>query len=351
MRILITGGTGLIGRQLCKVLLAEGHQLTVLSRKPETVAVKCGAAVQAMAKLSEWTPDMTFEAVINLAGEPIVDERWTERRKQVLRDSRIALTEELVRRISAAEHKPSVLLSGSAIGYYGGRGDEVLEETSAAGTDFPAQLCVDWEAAASAAEKYGVRPRHGGAEPSGAGVAASHLLPQTAGFAITSDLASVVGSPSRMASSSISNVSEVRVCLLRTGLILSRDGGLLGRMVPPFKLGMGARLGDGRQWMSWVHIVDYVTMVLRLLHDEQMRGPYDMTSPQPVTNKEFTARLAAVLHRPAAFVAPASLLKLSLGEAASLLLEGQRVMPKRMLAAGQVIRFVKLEEALKDLYG
>ncbi len=298
MRILITGGTGLIGSHLCKALLAEGHLLTVLSRRPETVAVKCGAPVQAMATLDEWRPEQTFDAVINLAGEPIVDERWTERRKQVLRASRVTLTEDLVRRIAAAKQKPGVLLSGSAVGYYGGRGDEELDEASAAGTDFPARLCMDWEAAAAGAEKFGVR-----------------------------------------------------VCLLRTGLILSKTGGLLGRMAMPFRLGMGARLGDGRQWMSWIHIDDYVAMVLRLLRDEQMRGAYDMTSPSPVTNKEFTAIFAAVLHRPAPFVAPASLLRLSMGESASLLLEGQRVLPKRMLAAGQAIRFEKLEEALQDLYG
>lgn len=298
MRILITGGTGLIGRRLCRALLAEGHELTVFSRNPRSVAEKCGAAVHALGALSEWKPDMAFDAVINLAGEPIVDARWTARRKQVLRDSRIALTKELVRCIAAAAQKPSVLLSGSAIGYYGGRGDEMLDETSGAGADFPAQLCVDWEAAAMTAEKFGVR-----------------------------------------------------VCLLRTGLILSTDGGLLGRMVTPFKMGMGARVGDGRQWMSWVHIDDYVAMVLRLLRDEQMRGAYDMTSPLPVTNREFTATLAAALHRPAPFVAPASLLKLSLGEAASLLLEGQRVLPKRMLAADQTFRFEKLEDALRDLFG
>jgi uncharacterized protein (TIGR01777 family) len=250
------------------------------------------------AALAEWKPDKVFDAVINLAGEPIVEERWTERRKQVLRDSRIALTEELVRRIAAAEQKPSVLLSSSAIGYYGGRGDEELGETSGAGADFPAQMCVDWEAAAMAAEMY-----------------------------------------------------SVRVSMLRSGLILGEDGGLLARMVPPFRMGMGTRLSDGRQWMSWIHIEDYVAMVLRLLTDEQMRGAYNMTAPAPVTNKEFTATLAAVLHRPAPFVAPASLLKLSMGESASLLLEGQRVLPKRMLAAGQSFRFGKLEDALKDLLG
>ncbi|MBI5006461.1 MAG: TIGR01777 family protein [Nitrosomonadales bacterium] len=297
MRILMTGGTGLIGQCLCRALLAEGNEVTVFSRKPQTVAAKCGAAVHAIGALTEWKPDMAFDAVINLAGEPIVDARWTEQRKRILRDSRIALTETLVQRIAAASQKPSVLLSGSAIGYYGGRGDESLHETSGAGADFPARLCVDWETAALAAEQYGVR-----------------------------------------------------VCLLRTGLILSRQGGLLGRMVMPFKMGMGARIGDGRQWMSWVHIDDYVEMVLRLLRDEQMRGAYNMTSPAPVTNREFTAALAAVLHRPAPFVAPASLLKLSLGEAASLLLEGQRVLPKRMQAAGQAPRFEKLEDALKDLF-
>jgi uncharacterized protein (TIGR01777 family) len=296
MRILITGGTGLIGRHLCKTLLAAGHELTVFSRKPETVPAQCGTTVRQMARLDEWTPDRAFDAVINLAGEPIVDERWTEKRKQVLRDSRIALTDELVRRIAAAKHKPSALLSASAIGYYGGRIDELLNEDSAAGTDFPAHLCLDWEAAAHGAEKYGVR-----------------------------------------------------VCLLRSGLVLSRDGGLLGRMLPPFKLGMGARVGDGRQWMSWVHIEDHIAMQLRLLQDDQLSGAYNLTAPQPVSNREFTAELASILHRPAAFVAPASLLKLSLGEAASLLLEGQRVLPARMQATGFTFRFPTLKAALQDL--
>ncbi len=296
MRILITGGTGLIGRHLCKALLAEGHELTVFSRNPATVPAKCGAGVQAMSTWDAWRPDMHFDAVINLAGEPIVDARWTEQRKQVLWTSRVTLTEDLVRSMAQAEQKPAVLLSGSAVGYYGGRGDMVLDETSAPGSDFPAQLCTAWEAAAKAAEGLGVR-----------------------------------------------------VCLLRTGLILSKEGGLLSRMLPPFRLGLGARVGDGRQWMSWVHIDDYVAMVLRLLHDEQMRGAFNMTSPAPVTNMEFTATLAAVLHRPAPFVAPASLLRLSMGESASLLLEGQRVLPKRMLASGMALRFEKLDDALKDL--
>ncbi|HCI13395.1 MAG: TIGR01777 family protein [Gallionellales bacterium GWA2_60_142] len=296
MRILITGGTGLIGRRLCKALLADGHELTVFSRKPDSVAAKCGAGVHAMAALNEWKPSQTFDAVVNLAGEPIVDERWTEKRKQVLWDSRIALTEELVRRIAAAECKPAVLLSGSAIGYYGGRGDEELDENSAVGDDFPARLCVAWEAAARAAESHGVR-----------------------------------------------------VCLQRTGLVLSTEGGLLGRMVPPFKLGMGARIGDGKEWMSWIHIDDLIAVMLRLLRDEQMHGPYNATSPQPVTNAEFTRELASVLRRPALFVAPPALLKLSMGESASLVLEGQRVLPKRLESAHYRFRFPELRGALENL--
>lgn len=296
MHILITGGTGLIGRQLCKALLTEGHELTVLSRKPDSVASKCGATVHAMASLSEWRPSQHFDAVINLAGEPIVDERWTAKRKQALRDSRVPLTEELVRRIAAAEHKPAVLLSASAVGYYGDGGGNMLDESSDVGTGYAAQLCKDWEDAARIAESTGVR-----------------------------------------------------VCLLRTGLVLSRDGGLLGRMLPPFKLGLGTRVGDGQQWMSWIHIEDCIAILLRLLRDEQMHGPYNITAPQPVTNAEFTKTLATLLRRPAPFVAPAALLKMSMGESASLILEGQRVLPRKMEVAHYCFKFSTLHDALEDL--
>jgi hypothetical protein len=296
MRILITGGTGLIGRRLCRALLAEGYELTVFSRNPASVPVKCGAGIQALGSFTEWRPDMTFDAVINLAGEPIVDKRWTAQRKQILWDSRVTLTEELVRRIAAAEHRPSVLLSGSAVGYYGNGGDLMLDEAAGAGEGFAAELCKAWEDAALVAESFGVR-----------------------------------------------------VCMLRTAPVLSNDGGMLGRMLPPFRLGLGARLGDGKQWMSWVHIEDYAAMVLRLLRDDQMHGPYNMAAPNPVTNAEFTATLAAALHRPALFVAPAALLKLAMGESASLLLEGQRVLPRKMEAAHQHFAFPTLAEALRDL--
>ena len=296
MHILITGGTGLIGRQLCKVMLADGHALTVLSRKPETVPRKCGAAVRAMASLDEWQPELSFDAVINLAGAPIVDERWTARRKQALWDSRITLTETLVSRIAAARTKPAVLLSGSAVGYYGNRGDAALDETAEPGSDFPARLCKAWEDAALAAEQSGVR-----------------------------------------------------VCLLRTGLVLSCRGGLLGKMLLPFRLGLGARLGDGKQWMSWIHIDDYVAMLSGLMRDSQAGGPYNMTAPQPATNREFTATLAKALHRPAPFAMPAWLLKSVMGERACLLLEGQKVLPEKFSAAGYRFIFASLPEALNDL--
>ena len=298
MRILLTGGTGLIGRQLCKVLLRQGHDLTVLSREPETVPAKCGVQVHAWASLAEWKPTISFDAVINLAGEPIADKSWTQARKQALWDSRISLTKELISHISAAQQKPGVLLSGSAVGYYGDRGDSALTESESPGHDFSAQLCDAWESAARQAESMGTR-----------------------------------------------------VCVLRTGLVLSNRGGLLGRFLFPFRMGLGFRVGNGRQWMSWIHIDDYVAIVTRMLNEENFSGPYNMTAPDPVSNAEFSRILAKILHRPALFVAPAFLLKLGLGERATLLLEGQRVLPTRLQKVGFQFRYALLEDALEELLG
>ncbi len=296
MQILITGGTGLIGRHLCKALLASNHRLTVLSRHPETVAAKCGVGVKAIASLDEWIPSQHFDAVINLSGEPIADAHWSEKRRQILWDSRIGITEKLVQRIAVTEIKPLVFLSGSAIGYYGNGGDIELSEDARVGSDFAAKLCMAWETAALSAEQYGVR-----------------------------------------------------VCLLRTGLVLAKEGGLLGKLLLPFKLAMGARLGNGKQWMSWVHIDDYVAMVMALLNNPELSGPFNLTAPQPATNKEFTQQLAHALHRPALFFAPAFFLKLAMGERASLLLEGQRVLPKKLEMSGNKFKHPKLEEALHQL--
>ena len=351
MHILITGGTGLIGRQLCKILLAEGHELTVLSRNPDSVPAKCGAKVHAMAGLDEWQPDQAFEAIINLAGEPIVDARWTAQRKQALWDSRISLTEHLVQRIAAAQHKPGVLLSGSAVGYYGNCGDAELDESAHAGEDFAAQLCKAWEEAARGAEKDGVRLRHVTDKTTSHSTRRADYTRQVAGYGEASRLREQPFRTSTDTGRLRAAIPEVRVCLLRTGLVLSRRGGLLGRMLLPFKLGLGARLGDGKQWMSWIHIDDYVAMLLGLLRDVEASGPYNMTAPQPVTNAGFTAALATALHRPAPFIIPAMFLRLGMGERACLLLEGQKVLPKQMEAAGFRCAFANLADALHDLLG
>lgn len=292
MRILMTGGTGLIGRKLCRLLHEQGHQITVLSRRPESVPVKCGAAVNAFASLDEWLPETVFEVVINLAGEPIADKAWTATRRQALLDSRVALTAKLVEKMADAHVKPAVFLSGSAIGYYGNRLDEMLDESSTAGQGFAADLCIAWEQAALQAQ-------------------------------------------------------GVRICLLRTGLVLSREGGILAKMRLP--LGLGVRFGSGMQWMSWIHIDDYTQLILRLIADEQLSGPVNMTAPNPVNNRDLTRTLVDVQHGLTAFSVPSALLNLMLGERGSLLLEGQRVLPGKVLATGYAYRFPDLASALGNL--
>jgi uncharacterized protein (TIGR01777 family) len=298
MEILITGGTGLIGSALCAALLREGHGLTVLSRKTQSVPIKCGQGVKAISSLSEWHPDMDFDAVINLAGEPIIDRPWTKARQERLWNSRVTLTEELVGRIAQAKRPPKVLLSGSATGYYGDAGNIAQDESAPSGADFGAQLCAAWEGAAMKALD-----------------------------------------------------SHVRVCLLRTGLVLHSDGGLLAKMYLPFKLGLGARIGHGNQWMSWIHIEDYVSIVGRLLVSANASGPYNMTAPEPVTNAVFTANLAKVLHRPALLVAPSCLLRLALGKRADLLLGGQRALPTKVQKLGYRFIYTDLRHALMGLLG
>ena len=296
MHILITGGTGLIGRSLCAALTALGAQITVLSRRPQQVASLCGSRVQAMQSLDEWTPEIRFDAVINLAGEPIVDAYWTPRRKQILRDSRIQLTQHLVEKIQQAKSKPEVLISGSAIGYYGIVPEQSLNEDAPHGQDFSAQLCADWELAARKAQELGVR-----------------------------------------------------VVLLRTGLVLDETGGMLKKLLLPFQLALGSRLGNGRQWMSWVHWQDYLRAVLFLLNNVKTEGAYNLTAPAPVTNAVFTKTLAQTLGRPAFFVAPAFILKLVMGERSDLLLGGQKVFPQRLQESGFVFEFPELPTALQEI--
>jgi len=297
MKVLLTGGTGLIGRALCRALRARDCDLTVLSRRPAAVVSRCAGA-RAFASLDDWRGGEAFDAVVNLAGAPIADRRWSAARKRVLWDSRVALTEALVEKIAATatEARPRVLLSGSAVGFYGDCGDAEVSESAPAGDDFGARMCAAWEQAARAAEAAGVR-----------------------------------------------------VCCLRTGLVLSRDGGMLARQLPAFRLGLGARIGDGRQWHSWIHIDDLIDMLCALLFDDAHRGAFNLCAPQPVRNADFTAQLARALHRPAVLRAPAVVINAALGEAAVLLLGGSRVLPSRMRDAGYQFRYAALDEALAAL--
>ena len=295
MRILVTGGTGFIGKALVRRLLERGDQVTVLSRNPASVPAIFGAAVDGWPSLSAWTPETTFDAVINLAGEPIIDRPWTEARKQALRDSRIGITGQLLAAMAKATRKPTVFLSGSAIGIYGDTGSAEITEQSPAAEDFGARLCADWEQAALPAEALGVR-----------------------------------------------------LCLLRTGLVLHADGGMLKKMRLPFKLGLGSRLGDGRQYMSWIHRHDYVEAVLFLLDHPQCRGAFNLTAPTPVDNRAFTQTLAHSLHRKALLMTPELLLRPLLGERSLLLFGGQNVLPAALQAAGFRFRFPALADALEN---
>lgn len=296
MQILITGGTGFIGKTLCRQLLQRGHQLTVFSRQPpERVRGFCGESVMPVSSLKELSSRSVFDAVVNLAGEPIAAKRWTEARKRLLWNSRVGLTSALVDFIAAVETKPKVIVSGSAVGYYGNRGDALLDEDSDGSDDFSHRLCAAWEEAASRATGHGIR-----------------------------------------------------VCLLRTGLVIGRNGGFLQQLLPLFKWGLDGRIGSGRQWMSWVHLDDHVAITEYLLDNAHLDGVFNATAPNPVTNREFTECLARVLKRPALLPVPATALHLALGELAELLLGGQRVVPRRLLNERFRFQYERLEEALRD---
>ncbi|OWJ95929.1 TIGR01777 family protein [Pseudomonas sp. A46] len=296
MHILLTGGTGLIGRALCRRWLGEGHQLTVLSRRPQSVASLCGRSVRGISQFSDYG-DEPLDAIVNLAGEPIADRPWSNKRKAQLWGSRITLTEQLLEWLEKRDQKPQVLISGSAVGWYGDGGErELTEESPPVTDDFASQLCVAWEETAQRAEALGIR-----------------------------------------------------VVLVRTGLVLAREGGFLKRLLPPFRLGLGGPLGNGRQWMPWIHLEDQIALMDFLLRRDDARGPYNACSPQPVRNRDFARSLGRALGRPAFMPAPAFVLRPLLGELAELLLGGQRAVPARLRAAGFTFAFTDLDMALGDL--
>lgn len=294
MHVLVTGGTGFIGQALLPALQAAGHAVTVLSRDPQRAQVPEGVAV--IGDL-DGTGRAAPEAVVNLAGENLGAHRWNAVSKAEFRRSRIATTEALLQAFPRWAQPPRVLVSGSAIGWYGARGDETLDEDSAPGSGFAAELCRDWEAAAQRAENLGVR-----------------------------------------------------IACVRIGIVLGLPGGALGQMLPPFRLGLGGPLGDGRQWMSWIHRADLVALMLRLIEDETLRGPFNGTAPEPVRNADFARALGRALRRPALLPMPGLALRLIVGEMADeLLLQGQRVLPRRALEAGFSFRYRDLAAALAQV--
>jgi len=293
--ILITGGTGFLGQHLVRRLSKRGYDVTVLSRDVDKVKRTFGALAHPSTRIADLPDAGHFKAVINLAGAGIFDRRWTEARKHILRDSRIRLTQDLADWINASQTSPEVLISGSAIGIYGDQGDTELDENSDSRADFSQQLCADWEHAALQA------------------------------------------------------ANSTRVCLIRTGLVLGRDGGLLQRMRLPFQFGLGGAIGDGRQWMSWIHLEDWLAIVERMIDEPGMRCAYNATAPNPVTNQAFSTRLAETLQRPMLLPLPASFMKLLLGEMAALVLGSQRVVPQRLLAEGFHFQYPELQAALRAL--
>jgi len=293
MKVLISGGSGLVGTALTQALRAEGHTVSLLVRpggdtSPGNI---------------RWDPVSSFvnvaamegvDAVVNLNGASIGGGRWTPERKKLLRSSRVDSTRVLEDALSRMKQKPGVFVSASAIGYYGDRGDEILTESSSSGTDFLSLVTRDWEAEASRAESLGIR-----------------------------------------------------TVIARFGLILSAKGGALPRMLTPFKLGAGGRLGNGKQWMSWIALEDVIGALRAAAANEHLAGPVNVVAPNPVQNSEFTRVLASVLHRPAIFPAPAFALRLALGEMAdALLLSSQRVEPAQLSANRYAFKFENLEPAL-----
>ncbi len=300
MRIVVTGGTGFIGRPLCQRLVGLGHAVTVLTRDPGAARSVLDPRISVIGWEGFRGPTDGLMAalgdgdvVINLAGAQIAAGRWNAHVKDRLRQSREGTTSALVAALSKLPTRPVLLISASAIGYYGPRGDEPLTEESPSGAGFLASLCREWEAAARAAERLGVR-----------------------------------------------------VVLPRIGVVLGQHGGALAKMLPAFRMGLGGPVGSGAQWMSWIHLDDLIELLLFLLN-EAVGGPVNATAPHPVTNREFARTLGRTLGRPAWARVPAPVLRLLLGEMAEeLLLTGQRVLPHRAEALGFRFRYPTLSEAL-----
>ncbi len=294
MRMLITGGTGLVGSALAKKLAAMGHNVRILTRNAKKAREKLGSGFEFVSELDSLDG---VDAVVNLAGEPLWGKRWTPRQKHVLRTSRVGITGKISALINSADNPPKVFISGSAVGYYGAQGDGIIGESSPWNGGFLHDLCAEWEDAAFAAKE------------------------------------------------------KTRVCAIRTGVVLSGNGGMLSALTPLFRLGLGAAIGNGKQYVSWLHISDMVGAVIFLLNNDSAGGVYNMCAPNPVTNTEFSKELALALHRPCLFRIPALVPKLLFGGAAELATEGQRAVPEKLREAGYEFKFPDIKGALADIFG
>ena len=294
MNLLITGGTGFIGSALCSRLLEEKHNIVVLSRHIEAIK----PPIKAITDLEQLKDDDIFDVVINLAGEPIANKRWSNQQKQRILSSRIDTTENLIAYLKKSEHKPKLLINGSAIGYYGiGRMDDIIDEKAGGDDSFSSQLCQEWETVALKAETLGIR-----------------------------------------------------TCLLRTGIVLGKNGGALSKMLPPFKMGFGGKIGHGKQWMSWIHLDDLVGIILFCIKHDNLKGAINGTSPNPVINQVFAKALGTALKRPTIFAMPVIVIKLLMGQMGEeLLLAGKRILPGKILDAGYNFQYKTLEDALTNI--
>ncbi|MBS1870690.1 MAG: TIGR01777 family oxidoreductase [Actinobacteria bacterium] len=303
MRVTVTGATGLIGTRLVAALARRGDEVTVLSRDPGRARARLGSGIEAVRwdALGEPAPASALagrDGVVHLAGEPVA-QRWSTAAKERIRTSREVGTANLVAGLRSAEPRPRALVSASAVGYYGPRGDEEVPESDPPGEDFLAEVCVAWERAAQAAVELGVR-----------------------------------------------------VAIVRTGVVLDPDGGALAKMLPPFKAGVGGPVAGGRQWMPWIHVDDLVGLYLAALDGgPEWSGPLNGSAPAPATNRDFSKALGRALHRPALTPVPRLALRALYGEMEQIVTSGQRAVPQRPLALGHAYAHPQLDEALRSALG
>ena len=303
MRVVVAGATGFVGRRLVEALSGRGDEVVVLSRHPQ------GAGSRALSSLKsvtirgwssepggDWSSVVDgADAVVNLAGEPVVGRRWSDEQKRRILESRVQATRAVVAAIAKAGRKPKVLVNASAVGFYGFREDDRLDETASAGTDFLAQVCLAWEDEARKASGH------------------------------------------------------TRTVMLRIGIVLGEEGGSLSEMVRPFKLGAGGPIGSGRQWVSWIHRDDLVSMILFAIDTPGVEGPLNATAPEPVRNVDLSRAIGRVLHRPSFLPVPEIALRVALGEVAGMLVRGQRVVPKKAQEAGFRFAHAELEPSLRGI--